>query len=307
MPRRDSTRTAAVARASLLPLLRPAPWCVLRRVGVNALRNLYEAALQPGTSLGRAPAAIRGRMLALLCVALLAAASADAGVEALQCGPTVPHCMAGGALYGFGFDEPESKSAAACWDREGQLIDNSWHGGTVQDSWSFKLASDARVVAKTDDSALLSTNYELTTSGGLGAVFDGVGAISGGGATSKLLVGYPEPQRTEVLDMLFRPQWGASLQILKVEVGGDGPSTSFFLRPIPPSFPVLARACLWCLGARKWRVNLPSCCEKRTEFMFNTAHCVCILPQARQQRGQSPRTCTHQRTKPTTAVTSGGL
>ena len=28
-------------------------------------------------------------------------------------------------------------------------------------------------------------------------------------------------------------------------------------RPIPPSFPVLARACLWCLGARMWRVDLP--------------------------------------------------
>ena len=29
--------------------------------------------------------------------------------------------------------------------------------------------------------------------------------------------------------------------------------------PILPSFSVLARACLWCLGARVWRVNLPSC------------------------------------------------
>ena len=27
--------------------------------------------------------------------------------------------------------------------------------------------------------------------------------------------------------------------------------------PIPPSFSVLARACLWCLDARSWRVNLP--------------------------------------------------
>ena len=28
-------------------------------------------------------------------------------------------------------------------------------------------------------------------------------------------------------------------------------------RPIPPSFPVLARACPWCLGARVWRADLP--------------------------------------------------
>ena len=27
--------------------------------------------------------------------------------------------------------------------------------------------------------------------------------------------------------------------------------------PIPPSFPVLARAFLWVLGARMWRGNLP--------------------------------------------------
>ena len=30
----------------------------------------------------------------------------------------------------------------------------------------------------------------------------------------------------------------------------------FSPRPIPPSFPALARACLCCLGARMWRVNL---------------------------------------------------
>ena len=30
-----------------------------------------------------------------------------------------------------------------------------------------------------------------------------------------------------------------------------------------------------------WRVNLPSrVLKKHTEFMFNTAHCVSILPQA---------------------------
>ncbi|CAE8624763.1 unnamed protein product, partial [Polarella glacialis] len=55
--------------------------------------------------------------------------------------------------------------------------------------------------------------------------FDGIGAISGGGATSRLLVDYPEPQRSQVLDYLFKPNYGASLQILKVEIGGDSQST----------------------------------------------------------------------------------
>ncbi|XP_013401026.1 galactocerebrosidase-like [Lingula anatina] len=60
---------------------------------------------------------------------------------------------------------------------------------------------------------------------GVGRNFDGIGAISGGGATSKLLVNYPEAQRNQVLDFLFKPNFGASLQILKVEIGGDSQST----------------------------------------------------------------------------------
>jgi len=59
-----------------------------------------------------------------------------------------------------------------------------------------------------------------------GRVFDGIGAISGGGGNSRLLVDYPEPQRSQILDYLFRPGYGAALQILKVEVGGDTNSTS---------------------------------------------------------------------------------
>jgi|EP01047_Picozoa_sp_COSAG01_P031771 hypothetical protein len=71
----------------------------------------------------------------------------------------------------------------------------------------------------------LETQYTLTTAGGMGLRFDGIGAISGGGATSKLLGAYPEKQRNEVLDLLFKPGWAASLSVLKVEVGGDGQAT----------------------------------------------------------------------------------
>ena len=54
----------------------------------------------------------------------------------------------------------------------------------------------------------------------VGQTFDGIGALSGGGGTSRLLYDYPEPQRTEVLDALFTPAAGGNLQILKVEMGG---------------------------------------------------------------------------------------
>ena len=62
------------------------------------------------------------------------------------------------------------------------------------------------------------------TSGG--RIFDGVGAISGGGGNSRLLIDYPEPQRTQILDYLFKPGYGAAVQIMKLEIGGDTNSTS---------------------------------------------------------------------------------
>ena len=60
---------------------------------------------------------------------------------------------------------------------------------------------------------------------GTGRVFDGVGAISGGGGNSRLLIDYPEPYRSQILDYLFKPNYGASMQILKVEIGADMDST----------------------------------------------------------------------------------
>src|SRR3954464_14022407 len=67
----------------------------------------------------------------------------------------------------------------------------------------------------------------ITINGGSGGrVFDGVGAISGGGGNSRLLIDYAEPQRTQILDYLFKPGYGANVQILKVEIGGDTNSPS---------------------------------------------------------------------------------
>jgi galactosylceramidase len=70
-----------------------------------------------------------------------------------------------------------------------------------------------------------AANIVFDDTPGYGGTFDGIGGISGGGATSKLLVNYPQAQRDEILDYLFKPNFGASLQILKVEIGGDAQST----------------------------------------------------------------------------------
>lgn len=59
----------------------------------------------------------------------------------------------------------------------------------------------------------------------LGAQFDGIGGLSGGGGCSRLLKDYPEEQQSQVLDILFKPGFAANLQILKVEIGGDAQST----------------------------------------------------------------------------------
>jgi galactosylceramidase len=59
---------------------------------------------------------------------------------------------------------------------------------------------------------------------GTGRVFDGIGAASAG-ASSRLLIDYPEPQRSQILDYLFKPGYGAALQHLKVEIGADVNST----------------------------------------------------------------------------------
>src|SRR5665213_3164927 len=57
-----------------------------------------------------------------------------------------------------------------------------------------------------------------------GRVFEGIGGLSAG-AGARLLIDYPEPQRSELLDFLFKPNFGASLHHLKVEIGGDVNST----------------------------------------------------------------------------------
>lgn len=60
---------------------------------------------------------------------------------------------------------------------------------------------------------------------GFGLTFDGVGAISGGGATSRLLYDYDPAVASDILDYLFKPNFGLSLHMLKVEIGGNADAT----------------------------------------------------------------------------------
>lgn len=57
-----------------------------------------------------------------------------------------------------------------------------------------------------------------------GRTYEGTGALSAG-ASSRLLPDYKEPYRSQILDYLFKPKFGASLNHLKAEIGGDVNST----------------------------------------------------------------------------------
>jgi galactosylceramidase len=57
-----------------------------------------------------------------------------------------------------------------------------------------------------------------------GRTFEGIGGVSAGASTD-LLYDYQDPDRSHILDLLFKPKFGASFQHLKVEMGGGENST----------------------------------------------------------------------------------
>jgi hypothetical protein len=82
----------------------------------------------------------------------------------------------------------------------------------------------AGIVAGATDAHAATTTINVNGTSA-GRTFGGIGAISGGGGNSRLLTDYPAAQQQQMLDYLFKPGYGASLQILKVEIGGDTNST----------------------------------------------------------------------------------
>eukprot|EP01048_Picozoa_sp_COSAG05_P005602 COSAG05_NODE_337_length_11164_cov_11.970357_3_plen_194_part_00 len=59
----------------------------------------------------------------------------------------------------------------------------------------------------------------------LDRAFDGHGGLSAG-ASSRLLYDYEPAVRSDILDYLYKPSFGAQLTICKVEIGGDVQSTN---------------------------------------------------------------------------------
>ena len=71
----------------------------------------------------------------------------------------------------------------------------------------------------------LTPDYVLDDAGGAnaGAAYDGMGAIAGEGS-ARLLLDYDPAIAARVIDLLFAPGLLASLDMIKIEIGGDGNS-----------------------------------------------------------------------------------
>ena len=87
------------------------------------------------------------------------------------------------------------------------------------------LASPLATAAAAPRAAQLPTTGIAVAAASGSRVYDGVGAILGGGGNARYLLDYPARQRSQILDYLFKPGYGASLQLLKLEIGGDANSS----------------------------------------------------------------------------------
>jgi hypothetical protein len=85
---------------------------------------------------------------------------------------------------------------------------------------AFVAVAAAAVAAAPSDGAPISLN--ATTADHR---YDGHGALSAG-ASSRLLWDYPAQQASEILDYLFKPNFGASLHMLKVRFAALAPMSS---------------------------------------------------------------------------------
>ncbi|MET1073916.1 MAG: ricin-type beta-trefoil lectin domain protein [Umezawaea sp.] len=87
------------------------------------------------------------------------------------------------------------------------------------------LLAGSSIAVSAGGAAVAATTPVAVNGASTGRTFDGIGAISGGGGNSRLLVDYPPAQRAQILDYLFKPNYGAAVQLLKLEIGGDANST----------------------------------------------------------------------------------
>jgi Glycosyl hydrolase family 59 len=86
-------------------------------------------------------------------------------------------------------------------------------------------ASPAAALVQPSGTGPLPVTAVTVNGAGGDRLYQGVGAVLGGGGNARYLMDYPEPERGQILDYLFKPGYGAALQLLKLEIGGGANST----------------------------------------------------------------------------------
>ena len=86
-------------------------------------------------------------------------------------------------------------------------------------------ASPAAALVRPAGTGPLPVTAVTVTGAGGGRLYQGVGAVLGGGGNARYLMDYPARDRGQILDYLFKPGYGAALQLLKLEIGGGANST----------------------------------------------------------------------------------
>ena len=86
-------------------------------------------------------------------------------------------------------------------------------------------ASPAAALVQPSGTGPLPVTTVTVTGAGGDRLYQGVGAVMGGGGNARYLMDYPEPERGQMLDYLFKPGYGAALQLLKLEIGGGANSS----------------------------------------------------------------------------------
>jgi len=159
-----------------------------------------------------------------------------AGLEVRDCN-TPPGCPAeqlfrfeasSGFLFSNTTGERGKRWCLTLADVDGPGV-NLWpcDSGSTSTQWTWDAASSAFQTANSRAGHGCLTRpgpaapiRVTANASALSATYHGVGGLAAVGG-ARMLYEYPEPTRSEILDLMFAPTGGAAIQILKVEILGD--------------------------------------------------------------------------------------
>eukprot|EP00045_Choanoeca_perplexa_P014996 m.180703 g.180703 ORF g.180703 m.180703 type:complete len:801 (-) comp16862_c0_seq2:20-2422(-) len=130
------------------------------------------------------------------------------------------HCCDASSCLWWGYAGPESKSHNGCWVSSHPSYCESNRAGWTGESWASLPVTPPPSPPPIQP---LPEGVVRLDQAKPELAFEGTGMIVD--ASSRFLYDYPAQQQEEILDFLFKPYFGASLSICKVEIGGDDQQT----------------------------------------------------------------------------------